>query len=47
MTAAPAGAWMNTLESLAPASSRHTLTAGFSVRRDASTQPAEPAPTIR
>ncbi|MFO1287038.1 MAG: hypothetical protein U1F49_11195 [Rubrivivax sp.] len=42
----PAGAWMSTLRSGLPVSSRATVTAGSSLSREASTQPAEPAPTI-
>jgi len=42
-----AGIRISSLPSLPPASSRRTFTAGSSLRRAASTQPAEPAPTIR
>ena len=41
-----AGILMLGLRSLPPASSRSTRTPGSSVSRLASTQPAEPAPTI-
>ncbi len=40
------GIWMKMLRSLPPASSSRTVTPASSVSRLASTQPAEPAPTI-
>ena len=40
------GMWMKRLRSGGPASSSRTLTSGCSVRRLASTHPAEPAPTM-
>jgi hypothetical protein len=42
----PSGIFMKKLLSLPPASSTSTVTAGSSVNRLASTQPAEPAPTM-
>ena len=45
VAAKPSGAWMKALVSGPPASSRQTETAGFSLRRLATTQPAEPPPT--
>ena len=41
-----AGAWISTLLSGPPASSRQTLVPGSSDRRAASAQPAEPAPEM-
>ena len=41
----PTGMLIQKFESLPPASSSNTFTAGSSVSRFASTQPAEPAPT--
>ena len=46
ITPSPAGQWISTLVSGGPASSSVTCTAGSSERRAASTQPAEPPPTI-
>ena len=43
----PAGQWISTLVSGGPASSRATCTEGSSLRRAASTQPAEPPPMTR
>src|SRR5215831_3765653 len=40
------GRWMSGLVSGPPASRRSTVVAGSSVKRWASTQPADPAPTI-
>ncbi len=42
----PAGIWIQMLLSLPPASSSRTVVFGSSVSRLASTQPAEPAPTM-
>ena len=44
--AMPRGIWINGLRSRGPASISNTDIAGFSVSRDASTHPADPAPTI-
>jgi hypothetical protein len=41
-----AGMWMKSAVSGGPASTSRTRTSGSSLRRLASTQPAEPAPTI-
>ena len=41
----PTGTWMSGLESRPPASSSSTLLPASALRRLASTQPAEPAPT--
>ena len=45
-SASPAGQWISTLRSGGPASSKATFTPGSSLRRAASTHPAEPPPTI-
>jgi hypothetical protein len=42
----PSGMWIQGLRSQPPASSSSTLTEGSSVSRSASTQPADPAPTM-
>jgi len=42
-----AGMWISGFQSRGPASSKSTRVRGFSLSRLASTQPAEPAPTIR
>ena len=42
----PAGMWIHGLRSCPPASSSSTRVFGFALRRLASTQPAEPAPTM-
>ena len=41
-----AGVWISSWRSEPPASISATVTSGSSVRRAATTQPAEPAPTI-
>jgi hypothetical protein len=42
----PAGIWISGFQSRPPASTSKTLVPGSSVNRLASTQPAEPAPTM-
>ena len=42
----PAGIWMNGCQSRGPASSTATVVPGSSLNRLASTEPADPAPTI-
>jgi hypothetical protein len=42
----PAGMWMNGLRSRGPASSSSTRQRGSALSRLASTQPADPAPTM-
>ncbi len=42
----PAGTWISGFQSLPPASINRTVTAGSSLSRLASTQPADPAPMM-
>ena len=42
----PTGIWIQRLVSLSPASNKRTVFFGFSLKRFAKTQPADPAPMI-